>query len=192
MTGALMRFLREARGAYQIEFAITFPVLILLSVGLLEFSLIAFDYQRAAEAARRGVRYAIVNDSVPNTASLLNSPPSVIQCTSTGGTVSCTGGTPYDDPDTTGVVEANERFQAMLAEMQAIYPPIQEENLRLTYEATDIGDPDDAGGIIPLVTVEIVGVVHEFTTGGLIGVTTITLPDFKTSVLGSGRVVNAT
>lgn len=188
-TGILNRFLRSTRGAFQIEFAITFPVLLVLSFGLLEFSLIAFDYQRASEASRRAVRHAIINDSIPNTASLLDG--NVIVCTSSGGTVACTGSaSPADDP-TTPEVEADVRFQALLATMQSAYPNIGEENVRITYESTDVGDPDEAGGILPLVTVEIFDLEYEFLMGALIGLSTINLPDFRTSVLGSGRIVNA-
>lgn len=179
----LRRLVRNEDGAFQIEFALTFPVLILLSLGLLEFSLLAFDYQRAAEASRRAVRFVIIGNNIANTARLLEDPPPVIQCTSTGGTVSCDNAS----PSTT----ANERFQAMLANMQEVMPAIQEENVRVTYESADVGGPDQAGGIIPLVTIEIIGLQHEFVTGHIVGLKSLMFPPFTTSVLGSGRNVNA-
>lgn len=177
------RLLRDEDGAFQIEFALTFPILILLSLGLLEFSLLAFDYQRAAEASRRGVRFVIIGNSIPNTARLLEANPPVITCTSSGGTVSCQNASPS--------LDANARFQAMLATMKQAFPPIQEENVRVTYESADVGGVDQAGGIIPLVTIELIGLKHEFVTAHVIGVKTLTYPPFRTSVLGSGRTVNA-
>jgi hypothetical protein len=179
----LSRFFRSEGGAYQIEFALVFPVLILLSLGLLEFSLLAFDYQRAAEAARRGVRFAIIGDNIANTAQFLEPNPPIITCTSTGGVVSCDNASPG--------VNADARFQEMLNFMRGTYPELQEENIRVTYESADVGGAEQAGGIIPLVTVELVGLRHEFVTTHVIGLNYIDLPDFRTSVLGSGRNVNA-
>lgn len=195
-TGILHRFLRDTGGAFIVEFAITFPVLVVLSFGLMEFALLAFDYQRAAEASRRAVRFAIINPSIPNTANLLDiadpSNPPTIVCISTAGTVSCIGGSPSDDTKTNGVIEADVRFQALLAQMQSAYPPIQEENLRISYTSSDVGTATTAGGILPLVTIEILNLEYKFLMGSLVGIESIILPDFKTTVLGSGRVVNAT
>ena len=178
----LRRFIGDETGAFTIEFGITMPTLMLLSLGLMEFSLVGFDFQRASEASRRAVRLAVISSPVPNTANLLEG--GTIVCTSSGGTVSCDGGSPSTDADA--------QFQILVATMQEAYPAIQEEHLRLTYESTDVGDVDDVGGIIPLVTVEIIGLEHDFIVGHVIGVDSMTFPDFKTSVLGSGRTVNAT
>jgi len=182
-----MKFFRRLAlredGAFQIEFAFAFPVLLLLSLGLFEFSLVAFDYQRAAEASRRAVRFVIIGNNIANTARLLEDPPPVITCTSSGGVVSCDNASPSTNAD------AN--FQTMLASMQEIFPPIGESNVRVTYESADVGGPDQAGGIIPLVTIEVVGLQHKFATGSLIGVSTMEFPPFTTSVLGSGRTVNS-
>lgn len=189
ITPIFSRFARREEGGFQVEFAITLPILILLSIGLLEFSLIAFDYQRAAEATRRAVRFAILDNPIANTANLLAG--QTIQCTSTGGEVSCTGGSPADSPEyppDTG----DQNFQAMLALMRDVYDGIEEENVRVTYESTDVGGEELIGGIIPLVTIEVINLQHELVTGSIIGIGTLTYPDFKTSVLGSGRTVNAT
>lgn len=180
LTSSIRRFLADEDGAFIVEFAITFPVLILLSFGLLEFSLVVFDYQRAAEATRRGVRMTIIETPVPNTAQLLVG--SVIECTSTGGVVSCTNGSPSD--------VANERFQALLAEMQQAYPTLTEENLVITYEGTDVGAAASAGGILPLVTLQLRNVRHDMIVGTLIGIPYIEFPDFTTTVLGPGNYVN--
>lgn len=178
------RLLRDEDGAFQIEFALTMPILMLLSLGLLEFSLLAFDYQRASEASRRAVRFVIIGNNIPNTANLLQANPPIITCTSSGGVVSCQNASPSTD--------ANARFQAMLASMQQVLPGIQEENVRITYESADVGGADQAGGIIPLVTIEIVGLRHQFLTGPVVGIDSVAFPPFRTSVLGSGRTVNAT
>lgn len=177
---AVRLFIIREDGAYAIEFGITFPVLMLLSIGLLEFSLVAFDYQLLAEATRRGVRKTIIDDPIPNTASLLLG--TTITCTSSGGVVSCAGATPS--------VDADARFQSLLAEMRKAYPSLDEENITLIYEGTDVGDAADAGGVLPLVTLKLNNVRHDMIVGPLIGIPYINMPAFTTTILGPGDLVN--
>jgi hypothetical protein len=174
------RFARDESGAFIIEFGITFPVLILLSFGLLEFSLVVFDYQRAAEATRRGVRLAIIQEPIPNTANLLID--EVIVCTAPSGTVQCTGGSPGAAADTL--------WAALLAEMQEAYPTLTNANIVVTFEGTDVGSSEEIGGVFPLVTLQLTGVTHEMIVGHLIGIESISFPDFKATVLGNGKWVN--
>ena len=185
--GFARRFVRNEDGAFIIEFAITFPVLILLSFGLLEFSLVVFDYQRAAEATRRGVRVAIIQAPIPNTAALLppepgGAPGSYIVCTAPGGVVECTGGSPS--------ANADALFASMLAEMKEIFPSLTSENVVITFEGTNVGEEGEVGGVFPLVTLQLVDVAHEMIVGNLIGVARIPFPDFKATVLGNGKWVN--
>lgn len=180
------RFARDEEGAFLIEFGITFPVLILLSFGLLEFSLVVFDYQRAAEATRRGVRLAIIQPPIPNTTNLNppeeGVPATAIVCTKPADTVTCDGGSPS--------ANADDLWAALLTEMQKAYPTLTDQNVVVTFEGTRVGDPDDVGGVFPLVTVELKDVTHEMIVGHLIGVTSISFPDFKATVLGNGKWVN--
>lgn len=174
------RFARDEEGAFIIEFGITFPVLILLSFGLLEFSLVVFDYQRAAEATRRGVRLAIIQEPIPNTANLLQN--AVITCTAPSGTVTCTGGSPS--------ANADALFAAVLDEMQKAYPTLTTANVVVTFEGTNVGSADEIGGVFPLVTLQLTGVRHDMIVGHLIGIDSIEFPDFKATVLGNGKWVN--
>jgi len=174
------RFLADESGAFIVEFGIAFPMLILLSFGLLEFSLVVFDYQRAAEATRRGIRTTILSYTIPNTATLLDG--SVISCKMVTGVVNCTGGSPS--------LYAADQFNILLAEMREVYPTLTDSNVVVNYEGTNIGSPDEAGGILPLVTLELVGVRHDMIVGHLIGIPFIEFPAFTTTVLGPGNAVN--
>ena len=176
----IRRFLADEEGAFIVEFAIAFPVLILLSFGLLEFSLVVFDYQRAAEATRRGIRTTILSYTIPNTAALLED--ITITCTMSSGVVSCDGGSPSEF--------AADQFNILLGEMQEIYPTLTEDNVVVVYEGTNIGSADEAGGILPLVTLQLTGVRHDMIVGNLIGVPYIEFPAFTTTVLGPGNAVN--
>lgn len=181
LTPVLRRFLADEDGAFIVEFAITFPVLIMLSFGLLEFSLVIFDYQRAAEATRAGVRHTIINDPIANVAAVtFNS--AAITCVNTTGTVTCVNGSPSDSADA--------RFQSLLEEMQGIYPTLAAENVIVTYSGTDVGNVGEYGGIFPLVTLELTGVKHDMIVGHIIGIETIEFPAFTTTVLGPGNYTN--
>jgi len=177
---ALRRFLADEDGAFLIEFGITFPMLILLSFGLLEFSLVVFDYQRAAEATRVGSRYTILEDPIANVAGILNG--AKITCTATNNKVGCVGGSPDDTAD--------KQFKKILNEMRGIYPTLDGDNLIVTYEGTDVGDDAEYGGLFPLVTVQLKGVRHDMIVGHLIGIDYIEFPAFTTTVLGPGNYVN--
>ena len=176
----LRRFLADEDGAFIVEFGIAFPVLILLSFGLLEFSLVVFDYQRAAEATRAGIRQTILYTPIANTGAIDES--TVITCYSTLGTVQCDGGVPNDTAD--------EHFQFLLDEMQGIYPTLTAENIVIIYQGTDVGDVDSTGGIFPLVTLQLQGVKHDMIVGHIIGIETIEFPSFTSTVLGPGQFVN--
>lgn len=178
---AARHFLRNEDGAFIVEFGIAFPILIMLSFGLLEFSLVVFDYQRAAEATRRGVRTTIIKPTIANTATLLND--NVITCTSTNGTVVC-------GPDASASTNANTLFQELLAEMKEVYPTLTEENLVVIYEGTDVGSPEESGGVLPLVTLKLRNVRHDMIVGHIFGIPYIEFPAFTTTVLGPGNAVN--
>lgn len=190
LPAALRRFLGDEDGAFIVEFAIAFPILILLSFGLLEFSLVVFDYQRAAEATRTGVRHTIINPPVANVVALLVG--NVITCASASGTVTCVGGIPFDDPGT-APIEADVRFAELLTLMQEIYPTLTEENIFLEYAGTDVGDVGDYGGLFPMVTLKLVGVRRKLMVGSLTqwaGFEYIEYPAFTTTVMGPGNYVN--
>jgi Flp pilus assembly protein TadG len=55
------RSLRSERGQDLVEFALVFPILILLILGIIEFAILILDYNTVSNAAREGARYAIVH-----------------------------------------------------------------------------------------------------------------------------------
>lgn len=50
------RRLREERGAQLVEFALVFPLLLLLTAGIIDMGLVIKDYQVVTNAAREGAR----------------------------------------------------------------------------------------------------------------------------------------
>lgn len=149
----LRRFWRHARGVVAIEFAFLVPVLVLFTMGVLEFGLILFDYQRAGEATRRAVRDLVINPPLATLDILVND--GTVVCTGSGGVVSCTGGAVQKDADTT--------FALLYDKMQNIFSDIEPQNVSITYNATSgIDKATNPGVVTPLVTLSLTGMRHEF------------------------------
>ena len=55
--------MKHQRGATAVEFAIVFPLLILLMFGIIEFSIILYDKAMITNASREGARAGIVSQS---------------------------------------------------------------------------------------------------------------------------------
>ena len=166
----------DERGESLVGFALVAPVLRMLSLAILEFSLVVFDYHRAGEATRRAARLAAISTPVADVGGFTSG--SAIQCSSAGGAVSCGGIAAAD----------GAAFDAIIAEMRAVLPSIAPENVEVVYGDSGLGDPTTPGGIIPLVSVRLVGLAHPFLfLGGFPGIPSgVTFPPFLTNQLGTG------
>lgn len=176
------RFRRDRGGATAVEFALIAPLLIALSAAILEFLLLFSDYQTADEATRRGVRAALIADSLTTLGTLdaINSTP--IECR-WSGTVTCTGGTVSTDADTI--------FQAIVADMQAILPTIRLSDVRIRYSQGGVDSDPDGPLKTPLITIWLDNVQHNVLyIDNLLGLqTTWTLPSFNSSRMSHTRIV---
>lgn len=169
----MRRLPRNDSGATTVEFGLILGVLLLVSVAILEFTLVIFDYSRAAEAARAAARVAVISPAIGN---LNNLDTGDVICTSVGGTPSCTG----------GAVEVAASFDAIVATMRAILPMIAAENVEVSYRFSGIGQ-FGAGGIKPNVTIRLTNLQRPFMfLDALLGSgASITLPDFSTTHIGN-------
>lgn len=86
---------KSTRGQALVEFALIFPVFVLLIFGIFDFARAIYDYNTLASAARDGVRVAIVNQNGPGTG--------------------CVGGNGVTAPDTTKVSAYDCATQAAVA-----------------------------------------------------------------------------
>jgi hypothetical protein len=150
LTITVRRLVRAENGEALIGFGLLLPVLVLVCLAILEFSIIVFDYHRASEATRRAARIIAIATPIPDPSNL-NSGNS-ITCTAAGGGVTCSG----------AAAQTPETFTAMIAEMQLILPAIGAENVEVVYSDIGLGDETTPGGIIPLVTVRLVNFQHPF------------------------------
>ncbi|MDP6428982.1 MAG: TadE/TadG family type IV pilus assembly protein [Rhodospirillales bacterium] len=170
------RLIGDQRGESLIGFAFVLPLLLLVSLGALEFTLVGFDFHRAGEATRRAARIAVIQDAVIDAADF--SIGETATCTGTGTGVNCTGA---------GIGSA-ATFTAIVADMQSVFPSIAADNVQLVYSDSGLGDATTPGGIIPLVTVRLINFQRPFRLiSGIPGMPdNFTFPSFETSQMGAG------
>lgn len=179
LTDKLRALLRRRDGVAAIEFAFVMPVLLILSIGALEMALLIFDFHNAAEATRRGVRLAVINDLIVTSSDMPTT------CTSTGGTVSCTGVTLSGSDQT----DANTAFTEIYADMQDILPRLTEEDVVVYYSDSGLTSLADEGVLTPNVTVNIQNLTYDFMIAVLVPgwAGSMDLPGFR-----STRVMSST
>lgn len=167
------RLFRNRRGAVAVEFALLFPVVILLTFGIIELSLVAYDYHRLGEATRRGAREVIISPTIPSISGYAGA---TITCgASGGGSVTCSGAAVDDDTAMT----------TMLTSMRQIQPDITIQNIQIIYEDSGLSPPGSPDIVVLLITVRLINMTYDFfllnTIAGLTA--SIPYPDFATTIL---------
>jgi len=167
---------KEESGEALIGFGILLPILVLVCLSILEFSLVVFDYHRASEATRRAARIVAISEPLIDPVNLVAG--GTLNCVSSLGAVSCSG-VPALSPAV---------FDGLVAKMQEILPTIGPENIQIDYSDVGLGDATTPGGIIPMVTVRLVDLEHPFLMlSGFPGFgPSFTYPPFTTNQLAGG------
>lgn len=162
-------------GEAALSFGLILPLLMVLTLGIIEMGLLMLDQGRAAEATRRGSRLAAMENAIAN----LDGIAAPIECRSTAGTVTCTG----------AAVLTVATFDGIVASMQAILPRVTAQNVLVTYRPSALGT-QASGGIKPFVTVSLSNYRHPFSMlGALPGMPDeITFDDFATTQLLNGFI----
>ena len=167
-------------GVAAVEFALLFPVVALLTLGIIELSLIGYDYHRLGEATRRGAREAVISPLVPSLAGF------------SGGSISCKGASGGGVSCTGAAVSSSATMSDILILMQQVMPDITLENLEISYEDSGLSPPEAPGIITLLITVRLVGVTHDYfflnTIAGFS--TSLSFPDFATTILSPKLIGN--
>jgi Flp pilus assembly pilin Flp len=181
ITKLLRRLRSDGSGASMIEFAVAFPVLASVSLGMVDLSYVLHQWNAASKATQRGAREAAVFDPVAiglnNLASNYwstepynlnigkpcsdangnpdgnNCPTFDVTCTNT----ECTGEWAH----------SADAFNRVFAAMDAVYPQLEPENVEVRYASTGLGFAGRPGGLPVQVSVRIRCVRQElFFLGG--------------------------
>lgn len=168
--------LRDERGAAALSTALIMPLVLLVSLGFVDFALLVSDMHRATEATRRAARAAAIAEPIPAIDTMAEG--SEIVCTANANGVDC-GGAAVTNPAV---------FDAVLAEARRLIPDLGHANLAVTYTHRGLGDADRPSGILPLIRVDLRAVTFRFRALRIFpgAPETLTLPSFESVQIASG------
>lgn len=183
-------------GAAAVELAIVFPLLLVFTFGILEFSLIVHQMNMAEKATQLGVRKAVTWDPVApelatytGTGSAGSPLPADLQLEIVCDDSGCTGSGAIPNPSYSGAA-----FTDLVDKMAQIYPSIGPENVVVTYRHIGLGFVGRPGGaVVPSVTVDLRDLTYDFilldvavliVSFGTIDVNDIIYPSFSATLTG--------
>ena len=152
---------RRQRGAAMVEAALTMSLFMVLVIGIMEVSMLVFDWARAVEATRTAARVMVVN-----------TPPvdvSTMDCSAAGSQITFNCG--------------DQDCGAAVAAATAIAPMLEPQNLRVTFMCTSAGYPGRPAEMPVLgVTVQLEGFTSHLRIPAMIGFPAdIPMPAFQTT-----------
>lgn len=190
-----------------VEMAIAMTLLLVLTLGFVDFGFAFYQWNAATKAVQLGARYASISDPVASaltTAAPISNPGAPVVAGAYGpfvctydnaGTGSCTnsgafsaaafsqifrGDTANTNDDACPALAANQR-----PGMCHFFPGLQRRNVVVTYTATGLGYQTRLGGPVPTITVSLQNIDFQFFfLGGLLGFANITVPSMQSTVTG--------
>ena len=178
-----LKLLAVARsGAAGAEFAMVLPLLILLILGTIDAGRYMYTLNQVEKATQMGARMAVVTNMVPGGLAAQNygltlgqgapiptSSFGAAQCSSSGGTVSCTCVT---SPCPTLTPVDTAAFAAITDRMMLIAGILHPSNVTIRYENSGVGYAGDPTGpdVAPIVTVSVTSVSFDPLIGQFFGI----------------------
>jgi hypothetical protein len=190
------RLVRDTRGTAMVEMSLIIGLLLMFTLGMVDFSFAFIQWNGASKAAERLARLAAVSDPVDSDLQTLtgleggavpgSSMPSFDRVC-TGATMTCTGGT-YDSAAMTDLVNRAINQTNLNGILWGQLIP-QRVVIRYTYTGLGFaGRPGVAGrpgGPVPTITVQLAGLnFNFFFLNGLLGFGPIQIPPMTTTVTG--------
>lgn len=174
-----------------VEFTIIFMLLFLLTGGIVDFGHLLYQWNSAEKATQAGVRAAVISDPVVE--ELAN-----FDCSADSG---ITLGTPCrlggDDfgaicnsasctcsGELSGCTFSNAAFNLIFAPMKKVFPRLQPQNVLIEYVNLNLGFAGRPGPV-PEIRVRLTGLTFDYAfLGSLLGLSNITMPDFRATLVG--------
>ena len=193
---------RARDGAAMLEFTIIALLLLLVTCGMVDFTLAFQQWNNASKAAGLGARLAAVSDPVagPNGANnryfSTLSATAAINITCSGSTSACTGGGTYDSTAMNTIVFGRGKtacsavVTGQLPAMCNIFPGLTASKVTVNYNqpayaTSGLGLAGNAAGPTPTVTVAITGVTFSFYfLNSLLQLSPMSMPTMSTTVTG--------
>jgi Flp pilus assembly protein TadG len=186
-----------------VEMAIALPLLLILTLGFIDFGYAFYQWNAADKAVQVGARLASISNPIATALSSAvstlpggKSPGDTVTagsydytCTATAaGTASCTncvGGACSSTPAVQANFDLIYNGDANRPGMFSFLPTLAKSEVKVEYVATGLDYWTRPGGPIPTVKVSIVGHPFQFFfLGGLLNFANITMPDMHSTVTG--------
>lgn len=180
----LSRFFDRDEGSVLVEYALVAPLLFMLTFGIAEFSLIFWQWNAAEKATHLGVRLAATRGpilvGVPD-CGVVTTIRAGTNCRSIAGSdtwqVTCDGAVANASCDAAGMAE-------VVAQMQAIFPRIQIENVSIEFRGVGLGFVG-RGSPVPAISVSLQNLSYDFVAlSAFTGLASINLPGFRATLIG--------
>lgn len=193
-------FLHDEAGTTAVEFAFVALLLLLTTLGILEFGLMLWQWNLAEKATAVGVRTAVVSNFVaPNLATYPANPTNGpgTPCTDANNNI-------IADCNFTAVVCGNTNcsafgydgnaFNWIVQAMQKVDPYITPANVQITYSANGLGFVGRPGGLPVTVTVQLINMqFRDLAIGPFIGQNaSIAMPNFTATLIGEDMNTSST
>ncbi|WP_292156286.1 TadE/TadG family type IV pilus assembly protein [Mesorhizobium sp.] len=189
-----------------VELAIALTLLLVLTLGFVDFGFAFYQWNAATKAVQVGARLASISDPVASaltTAAPTSNPGAPVAagaygpfvCTYSAGAGSCTNsgafsaaafsrifrGDTANTNDDTCPSPANGQRPGMCQ----FFPGLQRANVVVTYAATGLGYQTRLNGPVPTITVSLQNINFQFFfLGGLLGFSNLTVPSMLSTVTG--------
>jgi hypothetical protein len=193
----LRNFLRDERGATLVETTIVFPLVLILTFGLVEFGNAFWQYHTAEKATAAGARWLSTRHGVAGAAALTNELYTTVvpDCfvnsadplgTACGQVAGATGWSQTCGGGGGGACDAAV-MAGLLAQMQQFAPFITDANINVQLRGSAMGFVG-RGRAIPLITVRTTGLTYNFVTlNSLLGFGPITMPSFASTYVAEDQ-----
>ena len=183
-----MKLIKDEQGATMVEFTIIFMLLMLLTFGIVDFGNLAFQWNSSEKATQVGVRTAAISDPVASELSSFdcrnNSITLGTPCRNGGtsfGTIVCNGAT---STCSGGYTFSTAAFNLILTPMRKMFPRLQAGNVIVEYVDVGLGFAGRQGPV-PEIRVRLSGLTFDYAfLGHLLGFSSITMPDFRATLVG--------
>jgi Flp pilus assembly protein TadG len=197
----LLTFIRrlgaDRSGAAMVEFSLVVTMVLMLTGGLVEFTIIYGQWNAASKAMHLGSRLASVSDPIASNLKSLVDPGVPGSPWTTAYTIRCSGATSSCDAGTYDAAAMNtliygrgdatcgNNAPGQFPGMCDIFPNIRPQNVVVTYQHTGLGFAARPGGPVPTITVELTGLQYNFALLKMLpGLTNMTLPAMRTTATG--------
>lgn len=187
--------LNDEQGSVMVEFSLIVTVLLLLTLGIVDFGNFWYQWNAAEKATQVGVRAAVISDpvatelssfdcdtsSIPLGTPCRNSDKKIDADGDNNGIITCSGATMSCSDGQTYSAAA---LALILAPMKKVYPRLQASNVIVEYVDVGLGFAGREAPV-PEVRVKLTGLTFEYAfLGGLLNFSNITMPDFRATLVG--------